>query len=965
MDEQQLQVNTNVVPEEGSAPAKKPNNSMNVIMMVLLGVVFAAVAVMIYLIAKEAPTLSTDLQKLLYPVLSGVLIGGLTVFWLYYQTTPDAELHKEPKVWFFPVLGGGLTLILASLAYICIGMWPIGEESAMIVDMHHQYAPMLAQLRDMLLNGGSVLYTFEVGSGTSFIPLFAYYLASPFNLILVLFPQAYLAEGILIITLMKMALTGAFMTLCVQYIFKRRNYSTVAVGMMYALMMYMLAYSWDVMWLDCVMVLPLCVMGFEKMMRTGKYLQYVVSLAYILYSNYYIGFMVCIFMVLYYGVFYFRAARNGIQQSVGFARFAIGSLLGGGLAAFILVPAFLSLSSTSAAGGSLPQFATNFNVFELFGRGLFGVEPTIRSGNLPNTYCGVLAILALPIFATMSSISIRRRLAYIGLFLVMSISMVINQLDLVWHGLHSPNDLPYRYSFLYSFALLLIAAEVLYRIEDIKPIQIGGSLFGIAAYLVLEENFGTEEYSYASLYLSFALIAVYGIVMFLVSQKKLAKSLAYLLLTVLITAELLFNAGETFRQMNNNEHYTNHADYLDNDITLAVQAAVDRMEELGDDQANGDFYRIEFLPRRTTTDTALFDYRGVTIFASSGSYNMTRFMGSMGYDVNGVNSVLYKSYVPTADSLVGIKYIAMETDLNDHPQLKKVDKVEVGTKIYYIYENPYALSVGYMVEEAVKDWNYSYYDPMSSQNSFFKTMTATDGNVMECAQITAANPNIASVNGVSAFSISGSNTAVFKAKTTKDGQVFIHVDCRAAKSINVSAAGNSWGVTTYEPYIIDAGTLPADTEVTVTISTENSCAGNVYVASLNEEVFESDMQILSENPLVIDSFGDSYLHGTIHADDSGTMMTSIEYDKGWTVKVDGKEVETYAVGDALLAIDLEAGDHEIEMSFMPRGFLPGVVLSVISAVALVFLLDYIKRRDHGKGFLPFMNKKVVQGAEAQ
>ncbi len=964
MDEQQMQVNT-VQPTGEKVSSQKPNSTLNVVMLVLLGIVFLAVGAMIYLIAREAPTLSTDLQKLLYPVLSGVLIGGLTVFWLYYQTSTDGQLHKkEPKAWFFPVLGGALTLIVSSLAYMCIGMWPIGEESAMIVDMHHQYAPMLSQLRDMLLNGGSVLYTFEVGSGTSFIPLFAYYLASPFNFILVLFPQAYLAEGILLITLMKMALTGAFMTLCMQYIFKRRNYSTVAIGMMYALMMYMLSYSWDIMWLDCVMVLPLCVMGFEKMMRTGKYLQYVLSLAYILYSNYYIGFMVCIFLVLYYAVFFFRANRNGIQQSVGFARFAIGSLLGGGLAAFILVPAFLSLSATSAAGGSLPQFATNFNVFELLGRGLFGVEPTIRSGNLPNTYCGVLAVLALPIFATMSSISMRRRLAYLGLFLFMSISMVINQMDLVWHGLHSPNDLPYRYSFLYSFALLLIAAEVLYRIEDIKPMQIGGSLFGIAVYLILEENFGSEEYSYASLYLSFALIAVYGIVMLLVSQKKLAKSLAYLLLMVIITAELLFNAGETFRQMNNNEHYTNHADYLDNDTTAAVQATVDRMEALGDAQANGDFYRIEFLPRRTTTDTALFDYRGVTIFASSGSYNMTRFMGSMGYDVNGVNSVLYKSYVPTADSLVGIKYIAMETDLTNHPQLKKIEKVEVGSKAYYIYENPYALSVGYMVDEAVKDWNYSYYDPMSSQNSFFKAMTGTTDSVMECAQITAANSSIGSVSGVSAFSINGTNTAVFKAKTTKAGQVFIHVDCRAAKSINVSAAGNSWGVTTYEPYIIDAGNLPADTEVTVTVSTENSCAGNIYVASLNEDAFKNNMQILSSNPLVVDSFSDSDLHGTIHVDKSGTMLTSIEYDKGWTVKVDGKEVETYPVGGALLAIDLEAGDHEIEMSFMPRGFLPGIVISVVSLVALVLLLDYIKRRDTGKGFLPFPKKKA-QGADVK
>ncbi len=968
MDENKNEVTS--VQTDIDSEATSVNNTARsmrtILMFVLLAIVFVAAAMMVYMIAEDAETLVTEMQQKLYPLGAGLLVGSLAVVWLYHQTL-RLDSGKEPKAWFFPVLSGVITLIVAILAYMCIGMWPVGEKSAMIVDLHHQYTPMLSQLRDMLLNGGSVLYSFEIGSGTSFIPMFAYYLASPLNLLLVLFPQRLLAEGVLVITLIKMAVMGATMALCLQYIFKRRNFALVAMGVMYAFMMYTLAYSWNIMWLDCVMFLPLVVMGFEHMMRTGKYLLYVLSLAYALYANYYIGFMVCIFLVLYYVAFFFRAKRDAFKQRVGFTRFAIGSLLGGGLAMFILLPAFLSLSGTSAAGGELPEFATNFNVFELIGRGLYGVEPTVRSGNLPNTYCGVLAILTLPIFATMSTIPLRRRLSYLGLFGAIAISLVINQLDLLWHGLHSPNDLPYRFSFLYSFALLLIAYEVLYRIKDIKPMQIAASIFGIAVYLIIEEQFGTEEYSYESLYLSFALIAVYGIIMLLVSQKKMIARVAYVLLTVLIVAELMFNASSTFEQLNNNEHYTNHENYLDNQKTQVVNDLVAEMQSIGDKEMGDDFYRMEFAPDHTLVDTAMFDYRGIKIFASTGSYNMTRFMGSLGYDVNGVNSQAYRQYVPSADAFLSLRYIALDKQYTDHPFLEYITTVksEDNANVYHIHRNKACLAVGYMAKTAVKDWKYDYYNPIVTQNTFYKTLTGTTEDVMVCEQIQTTMAATASVTGVTSFSLTG-GTGVFTATVTKPGETFVYVDCRAASAINVSVkGGNSWNVTTYQPYMMNAGDLAEGTEIEVRITSDSGCGGNIYVASIDKDILARDIEMLNDEALKISSFDDSSMEGKVKANEAGVMCMAVEYDKGWTVKVDGKEVETFAVGEALLGFEVGAGEHTISLSFMPRGFIPGIALSVVSLAALIFVLDYVKRRDTGKGFIPFMNKKTAVSDEAE
>lgn len=93
---------------------------------------------------------------------------------------------------------------------------------------------------------------------------------------------------------------------------------------MYAMMMYTLAYFWNIMWLDVVMILPLVVMCFEKLMREGKYLPYILTLAYALYANYYIGFMLCLFMVLYFLFYLLRRRRTLDRVGKSFLRFAVG-----------------------------------------------------------------------------------------------------------------------------------------------------------------------------------------------------------------------------------------------------------------------------------------------------------------------------------------------------------------------------------------------------------------------------------------------------------------------------------------------------------------------------------------------------------------------------------------------------------------------------------------------------------------
>ncbi len=923
--------------------------------MVLL---FTGCAVLGYWIfGHDNPALEVrnETQQLLYPLGLGLLLAGLLT------ATLSAALWRsdeERPVWYYPVVAALLTLCGLGIAYIFIGIWPIGIETCMIVDMHHQYGPLLAKLRTMFLEGAGFFYSFDLGIGASVLPAFAYYLASPLNILLVLFPEALLAEGIFFITILKNMLIAAGCALCLQYVYGKRSPKVVAVSLMYSMMMYVLAYSWNIMWLDGLIALPLVVMGFEHLMRRGKYLPYVLSLAYALYANYYIAFMLCMFLVLYFFAFLLRQKRAAENNRRALCRFAIGSLLGGGVAMFLVLPTFLALGQTSAAGAGLPDMDVYFDLFDMLGRHLYQVSPTIRSRFLPNIYCGIAPLVLVPLFALNRGIPRRRRAAYLALLAVMALSLPLNQVNLLWHGLHFPNDLPYRFSFVYCFVLLLLSYETLMHIRTVRLGHVAAVLGGIFTYIMVEEKFGnTDSYGFKTLYISLALAAVYALLCCLMARKKVRRAVGSMLLLTVVMLEMTLNASNVLNQLNGQEFYSDHANYVDNLATESVRDAVRMLEKQV--KKNGDvFARVEFLPRRTCTDTALFQYNGITSFASSNSYRTTRFMGAMGYKVNGVNSYEYESFVPITDSLLGIRYVALQTELSSHKQLSLVDSVAtVGddgeVKMYYIYENSTALPLAWRANAAVKDWASSYYNPVESINGLYASMTGDQQPLLQAMQIEpyADHKGAISINGTYGFRL---DTGVDKrgdlqAAADMDGQYFIYVDCRGAESISVTQGDNTWGVTTHMPFFIDAGYLTAGSTATVSVVSNSTCTGNVYMLRIDEAVFDRAIKTLSADGMTVTEFADSRIRGTVNAGAAGAMFTSIPYDAGWRVKVDGKAVSTYPLdkavpdgveeednrGGALLGFDIPAGEHTVELVFVPKGFAAGVLLSVLSVALLV------------------------------
>jgi len=1023
--------------------------------------------------------------SLWFSMILGVTVGALSFCAVRIWLNEDDFAAGDTKAYI--VMAGVLSFIGIVLAYITMGMFPLGEHTVLIIDMHHQYVAFFSLLRDTLLGGGNMVYTDSLGLGAGMLPMWAYYVASPFSIITLLFPENMMTEALLLITILKITAAGVTFAIFVKNKFNRNDFSVVIGGVAFSMMSFFIGHSWNLMWLDPIILLPLVALGFERLMKKGRPALYCITLALALATNYYIGYMVCIFMVLYFFA-YIISEKNDVSRpalsekfwgvyrvvllcigiictallgayvvmekfgfglaaiitasvgaalclavsityivcsvkldragnrddmsggfwkfyrimlmimvllgaavviiavdmekyvlvlgvaavmliaasyfiSIRFWRFCYASLIGGGMSAIVILPAFISLMSTSGADDSFSRaLASNFSFFELFPRTLFSAAPSMRGDSLPNIYCTVLVLVLFVMYLTCGAIPIRKRIAWGSLVGVIGFSMSLNWLNFAWHGFHFPNDLPYRFSFLMSFAMICVAVQMLDKLHELKTGSVCVSAVILVALILVEQQFGSEA-DFVMIFVSVAAVVLYSVIIGLHSAGLLRQAVCYALLLVLVFSEAASNATIEMVKLDSKEYYTERNNFVnDYEVNNLAFETIESYKDTPDEM----MYREELLPRKTCNDPSLYQYSGMTVFASSNRRSVTTLMGKLGYAVNGVNSYLYKNYVPVSDSILGLKYIALGHSISGHQQLVDAGAVTDSDNIYtrYIYQNSAALSKAFVVSRSIINWNWEDQNPFVVQNSLLNSAVGAqdvyDLIYLQSGGTTYDESLGGYVNEESGTSLSEFNctvdisgtyftcsrvsealTANFTATQTvaEAGQTYAYVDCRAATSITVSAGSTSITVSPTEPYIVDLGYLAEGTDISVTIYTDMSCGGNIFLASLNNDVFDEAITTLQGGMMDVDEYSERKITGTITSSVNGMMFTSIPYDGGWTVKVDGQEVDTFALGDGLLCFAVPSGTHTVSMSYSQMGLLPGIIITMVCLLIFVLLVN--------------------------
>ncbi len=678
---------------------------------------------------------------------------------------PWSRILSKLKEYRYLGISGLISAVAVLLIYMIVtgGLFPIGKGTTLILDLNAQYVYFFSALRNAIFGDGELLYSFSRSLGGEFLGIYAYYLASPLSYLVCLFPADKMQEFSLVLLMLKSALGGMTMGYYLHKHSERLNkLSIVAFSLLYSLCAYCIVYQTNLMWMDAVIWLPLVTLGIESLIKYGRYKLFVVSLTLTIASNYYIGYMCCIFVALYFFYYIFAHkddfANNPMREKSHFIksliRIAIFSVIAVCIAAVIIFSAYYSLSfGKTEFSDSDFDISTRITFFDVIFKFFPGSYDTIdnmnatatspSTGAFPFIYCGVITLILAPAFFLSKKFSTKEKIASAVFIAFFILSFILSTLDLIWHGFQYPNCLQNRYSFMLCFFLVVLAFKAFENIEEPSVkwgVFISAIFWGSFAVIIqklspeitegiqkINSKFELGNFEFALFAL--IMIAIYVIII-AIARTSSKKNIISAVLLVIITVELVLNGISNVNDFGDDFGFSTYSRY--DDFQDLMYPIVDTVKDNDDS-----FYRMEKTVYRQPNDNMQFGIRGVANSTSTLNASAIQLIQMMGYSARAQWS-LYLGGNPVNDSLLGIKYIVTDRDLSEfygepvytaeefaaHQGISVEELIEEtvadttdsgkykgkSAADYVVYKNPYALSLGFAANADVVDFNMKAYN---------------------------------------------------------------------------------------------------------------------------------------------------------------------------------------------------------------------------------------------------------------
>lgn len=950
-------------------------------------------------------------------------------------------LDKHPKKAIY-FLSAFLPMLIMLIVWAIIGLYPFGSRSLMSVDFGQQYVSFFGLLKNSVLSGdfSNLSYSFTQSLGGPMAGLVGYYLLSPFNLIFIITPFQFYGFAVFLIIWLRYGAIGlAFAFLLIKRYkgLSSKKYLVPLLSTAYALSGMLVAYQMNVIFYDAMIMLPIVIAYLEELLDGGSIFKYSLTLGMMLFFQFYMGYMVSIFIVLY--ACFYVSSKLGDEGTLKLKlsnffkpllRAFGASVVGGGLASVILLPVLSSL--LESRGGynpgmtfSLDLMIKPLDILSKLTIGGFDSGAWVMGPSLPNIYIGAFGFVGFILYFSCKKICSIKKWSAGVVTCIFFISFVNEFVNKIWHMSQMPLGFFYRFSWLFSFFMLVLAFQALKKgievstkgkvislillllacsylsnttfayIKQLQPetftLIISGHLQLIVLFTIIntciilylywklskenKEKKTTRVILTAVLLLISTILAVKGFlfsqiyltfftyVFVIFSIKPKMSKLAVVLLYGMTFFELGYNA-----YLSQVGFYYNDVDQFV-DATTSVKRVVDHVKK----HADRKFYRMASTFAYSRTSPSLLTYPGLENFSSTQEKSTIDHFSYMG-NIGGYFSTIYANGTPLTDALYGVRYymdFKDDTDKQKEPQPGGINFTRYTNRYdmeryftekvyederYIVRKNPNSFSIAYGTNNLVSDLKFNSNDAVNNQNRILNAMQGVEvGSAGYVDYFTPLGFNDIEVENVEVV------------KENKDSGEYIYRRKDNSKEGVIRYKFTPQSDNTY--YLFSPQTLTGRNGYTVSVN--GDLLSNLIVFSQRQiwqitdrtpqkesviefrfqfddidlshlVLYRADVEKIKEvldarknQELNVEQFNNTHIVGKVNiTDESTVMMTSIPYNEGWKIKVDGKQVETKKSWDSFLSFPISRGKHKVELFFKQKWSTLGLVLSVLSLIVL-------------------------------
>ncbi|WP_265459927.1 YfhO family protein [Enterococcus sp. HY326] len=829
------------------------------------------------------------------------------------------------------------------IVYNLLSIYPGSQRTVMASDSFSQYSVFHAFFNQMIKEGDSVLFNWSGSLGLNNWSFMSYYLSGIFTPLVLFFQNNQIPDFLYFYTLLKFGLMGLSFSVYCRYNFRLGTSIRVGLSVAYALMSFMVATSEIIMWFDALIYLPLIIWGIHRLVQRKKPVLLFVSYVLMFLSNFYMAFMVGLFSFLYfvaYSAIDFKQRKSAILPYLGTA-FAAG-----GTAMPLLLPVLLDLTQNGESFTPITNLITDSTgPLDLLLKNFVGVYDTTKFGSIPFLSIGLVALIFGLFFFITKKISRNMKLAF-GCFLgIILLSFYLEPLNLLWQGMHAPNMFLFRFSFVFSFLLINLAAYALEVVSKEDWEILSGIIIvlvilftGVKLWMDRQE----ESYIYGDNYLwTIGFLLVY-FELIVVGHKFRWQKIGWLLLTLVMIGEAGINTFGIIRGVAIEWNYATGELYTKTYAPTSELVALAKAE-------NQDFFRMENVTASTPNDSFLYGYHGVSMFSSIRNRHSSAYLDSLGFRSHDTNlNIRYINNTILMDSILGIQYNLSHQPLSKFGYQEIEREGDLG-----LYENEYVLPLGILTDDGIYQDN-----TVENQSQLFNQLAGTNQSLFDFEAVELVDSQNVTISEETV------NTTTLQALEPDDIDEPIELTYRAeipaGKQAYFSAyfsdriaIGNPYLTLKLDEAQFNSSLMDGQYYNLGSYSEAETIEFTIEISNLMYEGEEQEFEWVKPDMVLIDherfvssyeqmaekgvelAVEGSHVTGSVAVDHDQVLFTTIPYDKGWTAYINGEKVVIPLFKEAFLTLPLSAGKNQIELVFFPQGLKVGFGLAAVSLIGFV------------------------------